>query len=201
MTLIEIIVVLVLLGLVAVMGAPKIANLFKVSLQSTLREISSTYHEAYQAALASGKTYRIAFDLTREEYWIEEGPADLLLDTEKTIEKREERERFKSDQEKAELATQREQFHLARTITRSKRTLPYRGNFLQLERPQQKEPQTTGLAFIHLFPDGTSENAAIQVEDGDDNRMTLHFEALLGKTRARNGLQSLKDLEDSLHEK
>jgi type II secretory pathway pseudopilin PulG len=193
MSLVEMIVVLVLLGIIAVMGAPKIASLFKVSLQTTIREIASSYQEAYQSSLTGGKTYRLALDLDKEEYWIEEGPPDTLLETEKSREKREERERFLPDDEKQARAAKRDVFKISKLITRSKKTLPYGASFKQFERFGLKEPQTKGLAYIHLMPDGTSESAAIQLEDKDQNKMSLYFEAILGKTRMRNNHLSLND--------
>ena len=186
-TLIEIIVVVALIALITVIALPNISAVFKVSLKSSAREVANLTKEAYNAAVITGRVHRVVYDLGEQQYWVESGPAGLMLDTVESKEAEERRKKFKQEDEK-----HTSPFGIDKTISRKKRTLPRGVEFEDVETEQSKEPIAEGLAYTHFFPHGISEQTLIHLKDTSNHRITLHVAPILGRTRFIDGHVTLK---------
>ena len=93
-TLVEVLVVISIIALVSSIVLPSVTSYFQVSLNSATRDLATTVKEAYNAAVITGKVYRMAYDLKKNTFWVEQGPANALLDTKESKEKEERRKKF-----------------------------------------------------------------------------------------------------------
>ncbi len=189
-TLVEIIVVIALMALLTVFTLPQIASVFKVSLRAASREVASIAKEAYNAAVMTGRVHRIVYDLEKDEYWVESGPSDLLLDTEESLALEEKRRKFGKTLEEEKPSNP---FGMDKSITRKKAALPRGVEFVDVEAEKEKKPITEGLAYTHFFPHGISEQTLIHLKDTSDHKITLHIAPILGRTRLLDGLATLKE--------
>src|SRR5271167_416324 len=95
-TLIEMMVVLAIIVLIALIAMPTVSSYFQLSLNSATRDIATHVKEAYNGAVVSGKVHRMVYDLKENQYWVEVGPTNALIDTKETKEKAERRKKFMS---------------------------------------------------------------------------------------------------------
>ena len=71
-TLIEIIVVLMIIGIIAALVLPRITAISGAELKATARDLVGTVRLVYSTAAIKKLPYRIAFDLEKQIYWVEE---------------------------------------------------------------------------------------------------------------------------------
>jgi len=161
---------------------PSVTSAFRISLQSSGREIASRSREAYNAAVLSGRTHRLAFDLKNHRYWVESGPTGFLLDTAETLDRESRRKRF--GRTKGDDKPPPTKFQLAGSITRKEITLPRGVVFEDVMTEQSKDPIVSGMAYAHIFPHGLSESALVHLKDQDQHQMTLILDAVGGRARA-----------------
>ena len=92
-----------------------------------------------------------------------------MLDTAETLERAARRKRlFKIKDDKPD-----ESFTLEKSITRDKKSLPRGVLFDDIYTQRSKDPQTDGLAYTHIFPQGVSEQTLIHLQDGSEHKQTL----------------------------
>lgn len=181
-TLTEMLVVIALIALIALFALPKLSNTFRISINSSTRNLASTIREAYNATMITGKVHRLAYDLDKQAYWVESGPDSTLLESEKSRETQERRKRFSLFSEKPKKSG----FKIEKSITRKIQTLPSGVIFKDVFTEQTEEPVTKGLAYTHFFPHGLTEQTLIHLEDGEQHRTTLVISPLIGKTSVLN---------------
>jgi general secretion pathway protein H len=80
-------------------------------------------------------------------------------------------------------------------VTRKEQVLPSGLRFASLETANMKSPITSGTAYIHFFPEGFVEAAALQITDGKKLTWTLVFNPLTGQAEIVEKAQSLKDIQ------
>jgi prepilin-type N-terminal cleavage/methylation domain-containing protein len=178
-TLIELLVVIALIALVSAFALPSVNSFFKLSLNTATREIAANVKESYNATLMTGKVHRIVFDLKEQKYWVEIGPAGVLMETAETLEKQARRKRLGLKVEESSDSA----FQMDRSITKKKLTLPRGVEFEDVITEQSLEPITTGIAYAHSFPSGLMEKAIIHLKDSSKNQVTLLVTPLLGRTK------------------
>ena len=184
-TLIEVLVVIGIITLITSLSMPSLLSYFQVSLNSASRNVASSLNEAYNAAVITGKVYRMAYDLKEHSYWVESGPAQTLLDTTATREKAERRKRLSSmSQFKKESSSENPSspFKIDKTITRSKLKLPSGVEFEDIQHQQNPQTITEGLAYTHFFPSGITERTVIHLKDRSQHKSSLVISATLGVT-------------------
>lgn len=179
-TLIEMMVVMAIIGLMAAMAIPSITSFFAVSLGSTAREIAGTVKETYNATVITGQVHRIVYDIKEGAYWVEAGPANVLLDTKESREREERKRRRSSDQDDAKKDAP--SFMMDKSITRKKLTLPTGVKFEDIKTQQSEEPITSGQAYTHFFPHGLIEQTIIHLEDSSKHHVSLVLSPIVGKT-------------------
>jgi prepilin-type N-terminal cleavage/methylation domain-containing protein len=121
-TLIELLVVVALIALISAMVMPSVSSYFQVSLNSATRDIASIVKESYNSTVLTGRVYRVVYDFKKAQYWSESGPPNVLLDTEASKKKAEDRARHSRSDEAPQDSSS--SFSMDKTITRKKNGSP-----------------------------------------------------------------------------
>ena len=177
-TLVELLVVVGVIALIVSFVIPSVSNTMKASMNSATREIASIVKEAYNTTVMTGKVHRMVYDFKNKQYWVEVGPANLLLDTGQTKEKEEHRKKFAKSSDKKEESP----FALDKTVTRKKIALPQGVEFEDVITEQSPDPITEGKAFTHFFPHGISEQTIIHLKDTAEHHSSLIISPVVGQT-------------------
>ena len=185
-TLIEMLLVIGLMAFIFAIMIPGVNVSIRVAIQNSGRELASTIRAAYDEAVLKGRVFRVVFDLEKQQYWVEQGPQSLSLQTDEQKDESLHPKRTEDERK----ARKRPVFGLARDVTRDKRSLPAGVKFADVTTPQTKGPATAGMAVAHIFPHGFMEKLIIHLKDTSDHTMTLIADPVSGKTRVINGLVS-----------
>jgi general secretion pathway protein H len=176
-SLIEMLVVVAIIAMITGVSLPTVSSYFQLSLNSATRDLATVIKESYNAAVISGRVYRLAYDLKQNQYWVEAGPPDALLETKETKEKEERKKRlFKDETEK------QSPFSMDKTITRKKMSLPRGVTYEDIITQQSPEPLTSGIAYTHFFPHGLTEQSIIHLTDQSKHKASLVITPLIGNT-------------------
>jgi len=178
-TLVELLVVVALIGLIGTFALPSVGNFFKVSLNTTAREMASVVRETFNTAAMTGQVHRLVLDSKERQYWVEVALGEVLLDTPESREKDKRRSRFLRSSEKQDKSP----FQPARNITKKKLNLPRGVDFEDVVTERSPEPIVGGMAYIHFFPHGITEQTVIHLKDNQDHHFTLSIAPLLGRTK------------------
>lgn len=179
-----------LMALVTTMAIPSITSYFRLSLQTASRELASTVRETYNSTMVTGKVHRLVYDFKERQYWVESGPATVLLDTAESKEREERRRRSST---KLDEEAPKSPFALEKTITRKKVDLPSGVEFEDVLTEQSPEPLTEGLAYTHFFPHGLTERTVIHLKDDSKHNATLVIAPLTGRTDLYDRAVSAKE--------
>lgn len=193
-TLIEVMVVLAIITAIVTMVMPRIGNQNN-ELKATIRRFSVLTREIRHRARLENATYRLVIDMkdgsksgkNRPEYWIEKSASQVLLrssDEETEIEKDEEGHPIDPDG-----------FAVDDSIM-PKKELPKPLFFEDVELVGQDRPVDAGKVFIHFFPEGLIQEAAIHFRMGEKAQWTLGFNPITGKADIITQRISLKDIRD-----
>lgn len=186
-TLLEILIVLMLLAAVTVVIMPRLGVNQKAKLQSQIRHLSVIGRELHNASRLQNKIYRLAIRMDEKEghsYWVESTSDKILLKTSEEIE-----EEKKENRDKPVTSA----FSADSTIMKEPKSLPPGIFFETVEVKTFEEPFTAGVAYIHFFPQGPSEEAMIHVGDRKNLKYSIYFHPLSGQGRVYNQAMSLKD--------
>jgi prepilin-type N-terminal cleavage/methylation domain-containing protein len=196
LTLIEISVSLLLIGILMAMVIPSVSNITRVDLRTSARKVAGTIRYTYDLAARKNTPFRVVFDLDNRAWWIESASDRFLLGREKTevtdgalVEDQDEerKQRFvkRTFIEGGEMwkPKQKATFsNFAGPLT-PKATLPDTIAFQDVWIAHQTERVTAGLAYLYCFPTGMTERAVIHLVDEDDNAYTLWVHALTGRVK------------------
>jgi type II secretion system protein H len=183
-TLIELMIVVAIIGLVAMIALPSISNTFRFSVQSAAREIATLIKDTANSAQITGRVHRIAYDLKKNEYWVESTSETTLLKSDESKEKEKDNHNlFASDEEEAK---KNGGFHQENTLTKKKKALPIGVQFKDVITEQSDEPIVDGMAYTHIFPQGMSEKTLIHLIDTAQNETSIIVTNLLGRCQVEN---------------
>lgn len=186
-TMIELLVVVALVGMIGLFAIPGISSVFKVSLNSSTRDLATTIKETYNSAVMTKKVHRIVYDLKEGKYWVEIGPSGMLMETEETRERDARVKRFASRKSLEEIEEEEKKrasaFMLAKNVTRKPVTLPRGVEFEDISTEQTRDVITEGRAYTHFFPHGMIEQTVIHLKDNSNHQATLVIEPLVGRTK------------------
>lgn len=190
-SLLELLVVVAILGLVFAVAIPSMSRFFGVSIQSTTREIATTIRNAFNGAVVTGRVYRLVYDIDKGMYWVEMGPAGVLVDTEEAKKNRERFGRKKKDKDPSKAKSQG--FDLAKAVTRKPISLPLGVAFDDVITPASSTPVAKGRAYTHFFPHGLAEQTLVHLKDSSGHRLSLIIQATSGQTEIANRYLSLEE--------
>lgn len=189
-TLVEILVVLGIVAVAMTIAAPRLFNKTP-NIKAVTRQFLVLGKEARNRARLSNSTVRLAIDMDPQapKYWVEKsnGPA-LILDEAEAERRKEAEEKRAKDEKRAP------DWPMDTVLTKEKKPLPSGLYFASVETLHMKEPQTEGIAYIHFFPEGMMEAAALQITDRKSLTWTLVYNPLTGQADVVESAKSLKDV-------
>lgn len=190
-SLLEIAIVLAIIGAIIAIAAPRLFDK-KSENRKVFRQFILAGKDLKSRAKLTGLTYRLAFDLNEKEqsWWVEKSSKIVMLDKAK-IEEAKNDEKLSSDDGEAKPPPD---FQQDSTIFKKKQTLPDGYKFKQIESGTVDVIYAEGMGYIHFFPQGLIETAAIQIEDPKKNVWTLVYNPLTGHTDIIPEAKLLKDL-------
>ncbi len=189
-SLLEIAVVLSIIGAIIAIAAPKLFDK-KADTRRVFRDFIVAGKDLKSRAKLSGATYRLAFDLTEKQqsWWVERSTKVVLVDKAKY-----EREREEAKNPDKNAPKPPPDFQADTSIFKKKQTLPSGFKFKLIESGSLDLTITDGLAYIHFFPQGLIETAAIQIDDPKGNTWTLVYNPLTGHSDVIPEAKLLKEL-------
>lgn len=188
-TLIEVMIVIAIIaGLVAV-GAPRLLRK-DANIKTTARQLTVLVKEIRNHAKLFNSTYRLVIRIEpgSESYWVEKSTGLALIDKEKLLEEYDGRKPEEDDEEAPPPL-----FQIDKRLSKKEKILPSSLHFAQVETINMSQPATSGLAYIHFFPQGLMEASAIQITD-KKNTWTLVFNPLTGQADIVERAVNLKEL-------
>lgn len=178
------IVLAIVAGLITV-AAPRLMKK-DGNIKPVARKFIVLSKEVRNKARLANSTYRLAIDMDSKEgkYWIERANGPQPVDP--------------KAYEKAKETKDREDqppplFQMDKSLFKKEQTLPKGLRFGSVETVNMTSPMTSGIAYVHFFPEGFVEAAAIQITDGNKLTWTLVFNPLTGQADIIEKAQSLKD--------
>lgn len=189
-SLVEITVVLSIVGAIIAIAAPRLFDK-KSETRKVFRDFIVAGKDLKSRAKLQGVTYRLAFNLNEKEqnWWVERSSKVVALDK-AAMEKAKEEEADGRTDEKAPPPD----FQQDTGIFKAKQVLPDGYKFKQVESGTVDLIVTEGMAYIHFFPQGLIETAALQIEDPKKNIWTLIYNPLTGHADVIPEAKLLKEL-------
>lgn len=188
-TLIEVMIVIAIIaGLIAV-GAPRLLKK-DANMKTTARQLTVLVKEIRNQAKLFNATYRLVIRIEpgQESYWVERSSGLQLIDKEKLAEEYEGKNKKEDDKEAPPPL-----FQIDKRLSKKEKTLPPNLHFTHVETINMSQPVNNGIAYIHFFPEGLMEAAAIQLTD-KKNTWTLVFNPLTGQADIVEKAVNLKEL-------
>ncbi|MEN0059009.1 MAG: type II secretion system protein [Bdellovibrio sp.] len=187
-TLIEIMIVLAIVAALITVAAPRLVSK-EGNIKAVSRKILVLSKEVRNKARLTNSTYRLAISMeaNEEKYWVERANGPQLVDP---LAYEKEKEKSK-DQENAPPPL----YQMDKSFGKQEQRLPKGLRFGSVETVNMKEPLTSGVAYIHFFPEGFVEAAALQITNGNNLTWTLVFNPLTGQADIIEKAQSLKDIQ------
>lgn len=164
---IELLVVVAIIVLMMMVALPSVSSFFRLSMNSAARDLSNAVKESFNAAVLTGRVYRIAYDLTENTYWVESGPPDVLLDTAASKEKEARRRKFGTE------VKEKSPFAIDTAITRGKKKLPRGVVYEDVINAQSRDPIIGGITYTHFFPFAPTEPTIIHLKDSSNHHSSL----------------------------
>lgn len=192
-TLIEIMIVVAIIAAALAIGAPKLLDA-KNEMRRTVRELAIVPRAIRDNARLFSQTTRLVIQMDQEKghaFWVESAAGSALLLTE---EQEEELEKLTEIQREG--LARKNTFSVEERVMKKPRKLPRGLVFDSVEYATRREPVTSGRAFIHFFPSGLAEEAAIHLTDKKALNWTILIEPLTGRARVFERNVPLKELSD-----
>lgn len=190
MTLIEISIALLILGLLLLIAVPSMEAVTGVKAREETGRISGAVRYLYSASALYGKVCRLVFDLDQSAWWAECTGDRFTVGMERSLggERVEELDRgpsrstslFPEDEAIREKVEKRATFSEYTSEEVERRTLP-NGAQLAVWSAHQTEKYTKGTAYLYFFPQGYTEKARIWVSSGHGDTYTISVSPLNGR--------------------
>ena len=196
-TLIEVMVVAVVIAVVGSAVAVGIGNIRGASVQSESGKLAITVRYLFNLAVLSGHNHRLVIDLDSGTYWGEEqtsaDPCETFLLPEKADARSSKSRKRDADKEEEKTAAKggKAGFSESKSKLLAKYQLDNGLSFARVMTSHQSEPSEKGQAYVYFFPNGTTENALIDVEGDPEDIMTVEVMALQGKATVHKERVSL----------
>lgn len=191
-TLIEVMIVMAIIAGILAVGAPRLFNT-SAQMRSAVRRMAVMTREVRNLARLSNSTMRIAVSMNDEKghsYWIEAAPGNVTLLTAEQERELEQMTSLRRDEEKP-----KNEFSMDTRILKSPERLPRGLYFENVEVSSRPEPVSSGAAFVHFFPQGLSEAAAIHLTDRNNRYWTITINPLTGRADVFERKVELKEIQ------
>lgn len=185
-TLIEIMIVLAIMAALITVGAPRLLKNNEGNIKAVARNFIVLSKELRNKARLTNSTYRLAISMEagEEKYWVERANGPQTVDP----------EAYEKEKETGEDAPP-PLFQMDKSLLKKEKELPGGLRFASVETVNMKAPMTSGVAYIHFFPEGFVEASAVQITNGNNLTWTLVFNPLTGQADIIEKASSLKDIQ------
>jgi general secretion pathway protein H len=218
-SLVEILVVIAIVGLMlggAVYGFRAIA---RTDLRTSASKLAGAIRYCFDRSITTGSYYRIVLDLDGNKYWAERSDERMFLARDKENspgrgkafdQEALEKQQDEDDKKQRELLANQNGLaasldpppkpRRARFQTFKDAALPQvalkRSRMFDVYTPRQREPYTSGRAYLYFFPDGHTERAVVRLQDGDA-WYSLIVHPLTGRVEVKTGKYDIpRDFDD-----
>jgi general secretion pathway protein H len=190
-TLIEIMIVMAIIAAVLAIGGPRLFDA-KNEMRRAVRELAILPRELRDNSRLFGLTTRLVITMDEEKTHtisVESASGSALL-----LSEEQENELAKlTEMQRADVA-QKDSFHPETRILKKPKNLP-RGLFISaVEYATRSKAVVNGKAYIHFFPQGLAEEAAIHLTDKKSLNWTIVIEPLTGRAQVFERNVALKEL-------
>lgn len=190
-TLIEIMVVILIIAGVLAIGGTRLFNPNE-NRRSQVRKIAIQTKELRTAARLQNATFRLVFSMDNEKghsYWVESASGHALQMTE---EQEKEIERLTTIQ-KEDVYKGRSKFTKDQKLGKE---VKLNGGLVieGVEISGRSKETTSGLAYVHFFPQGLSDEALIRIGDREKQHWTISIHPLTGSAEILNRSVTFRDL-------
>jgi general secretion pathway protein H len=206
---IEILVVIMIAAGIMTMAVLGIKALGRGDLRSSSSKLAGAIRYCFDRSVTTGQYYRIVLDLDNNKYWAERSDDRMYLARDKeespgqgkafdrvAAEKKLDEEELKQKELQGQLGGTAAMLEpppkprRARFQTFKDATLPQvvlkKTRLFDVYTPRQREPYTSGRAYLYFFPDGHTERAVVRLSDGD-NFYSLVIHPLTGRVEVKGG--------------
>jgi general secretion pathway protein H len=209
-TLIELMVAVAIIGLIMGGALVGVRSLARSDLRGSASKLAAAIRYCFDRSITTGAYFRIVLDLDGHKYWAERSDNRLYLardkekspgqgkafdsdeaDKQRDEEEEKEKEAWQSRGGQAAAALEpppkprRAKFQTFKDATLPTISLK-KTKLFDLYTPRQREPYTSGKAYLYFFPDGHTERAVIRLTDGEDF-YSLVIHPLTGKVEVKPG--------------
>lgn len=197
-----------------------IRGLAKSDLRASASKLAGAIRYCFDRAVTTGGYYRLVIDLNDNKYWAEKSDNRMYLarDKEKSPgqgkaydwdaeqakideEEAKERERFAARGQGLAVALEpppaprRAKFQTFKDATAAPVKLKG-AKLFDVYTPRQREPYTSGRAYLYFFPDGHTERAVVRLAHGD-SWYSLIVHPLTGRVEVKSGKYDMpKDFDE-----
>lgn len=209
-TLIEIMVALVLIGLMVVGAVTGLQSITKSDLRGSASRMAGAIRYLFDRASTTGRAHRLVFDFKEGSYWAEVTNDKVFLNSGKENEetrkklaeliakeneeerKEEERNEFQGSAIPARYLPKpykpkRAEFGAFKETSMRKVTLPGKVILADYYVPRLESPMTEGQAYLYFFPLGMTEPALIHLSDAKrETFYSLVVHPLTGRVKVVN---------------
>lgn len=209
MTLVEILVVLVLIGILTGSAVVGMGGIASSRLRGAAATIVALSRVAVTRTNATGRPVRLVLDLDKHQVWLEEAETSRALRTnlsdenEKAKATKREEQRLLAVKANAEADAERllegksgtkagfipvEKLEMAGEKVGAPRELGSSIEFRQIHIEHDGEPRKDGRAYLFFWPGGETEWASIQLRrSGEQDGLTVLVSPLTGRARIERG--------------
>ena len=202
-TLLEVMVTVAIIAGVVGLVLPRI-NTKGNKAKAHIRKLSTISKELHTRAKLNGAIYRLVIDMKDGEssdenqtYWVERSNQKTLISEKELQEMEQLRKDGKLEKDKdGKPKPIPGGFTPDTQILKNVQELPSGLRFSELEKANSEKPITSGRAYIHFFPQGLVEEAAIHLKISDDVQWTIAIAPLTGKTDVVSSNVKLQELRE-----
>lgn len=200
-TLLEVMVTVAIIAGVVALVLPRI-NTKGNKAKTHLRKLATISKELHTRAKLNGSVYRLVIDMKdgpnsdeNHSYWVERSNQKTLISEKELQEMEALRKEGKLEKDKdGKPKPIPGGFEPDTQILKAVQELPSGLKFNEVEKANSEKPIISGRAYVHFFPQGLVEEAAIHLKISDTNQWTISIEPLSGKTEVVSSYVKLSEL-------
>jgi general secretion pathway protein H len=213
-SLVEVLVVVAIMGLLLGGAVYGMRSLGKSEVRTSSSKLAGAIRYCFDRSITTGQYYRLVLDLDGNKYWAERSDERMYLSRDKETSPGQgkafdraayEKQLDEDDQKEREAWGTANGANAAVAATLEPPPKPRRARFqsfkdaalpqVQLKRahmadvytPRQREPYSSGRAYLYFFPDGHTERSVVRLTDGGDNWYSLVVHPLTGRVEVVSG--------------
>ncbi len=186
MTLIELMVAMVIIGLMFALAATGLRSVFNVNLKNTSAHLASTLRYLSNKAVTDHLYLRMVFDLDEQTYSVEESAEPFVISTEDMGDENSNSPEKKEGEDKKAFAPTEE-----RMLQPAK--LPSGVFFKDVSVSFLRDKKEKGLIYTYFFPDGYAIPTIINLRDEDDeNHYSIELLPLSGRVKVESQYREME---------